>query len=111
VSKKEESPALAGKDIGAPAPQSERAAIEKWAKKNGTPDWLFAATKALLGGIEGFETTEAGYLAACQHTLNQPCGYTSQGIGTARSAHAATDPTDPKAVAAYAAKHIRRGAK
>ncbi len=82
--------------------------IENWAEYLETPDWLFEATKVALGGAEGRELTEAQYLAACEHTANTPIGYVE--TRHIRKAHADVDPTDPKAVAGYAADHIRKKA-
>jgi hypothetical protein len=105
VSKKEEMPAPA-------AAGCEKKPVEHWAELHNTPSWIFEATKAsAFRNIEGFETTEQGYLSAVQHTLNTPCGYTSQGVWQTLKKHREVDPTDLVAVAEYAKCHIRKAGK
>jgi hypothetical protein len=109
VSKKEDLPAPAAAGTNTFAVKAIKKPIEHWASVHKTEDWLFVTVKAAaFRNIEGFEVSEAGYLAAVQHTLNTPIGYTSAGVRATRDKHASIDPTDPKAVAAYEAAHVRK---
>jgi len=50
--------------------KSGAAAIEKWAAKNATPDWLFKATKIAKQWAGGAEVSEAEYLSAVDVCAN-----------------------------------------
>ena len=109
MSKKEEQPAAKAAVGGTAAPPVERKTVEQWREQLKTPDWQFAAAMVGVFKAEGREVTERQYIAAIKHTINEPCGYTTAGIGVARGAHRAIDPLKhPEKVDEYERRYIRK---
>lgn len=54
---------------------ADRQTIEIWGAEKRTPDWLFAATKALKGWAIGQEVSEEDYDLAVLAAANVQMGY------------------------------------